>query len=317
MFDSFYVINTKIWNLFLSCTKFSLMKAVLFGKRIDRTNIGKLILFVNKLKKYQQMEFCYHSSFYNLIKEFSQELPEGGVFNTCDELPADTDIFLSLGGDGTFLESLTMVREKEIPIAGINFGRLGFLTTACVGENNPWIEKLVEGDYAIEDRTLLHLGKGELPKDFYPYAMNEITIQRLTPSMLEIDISIDGQKLPKYWSDGILVATATGSTAYSLSIGGPIVTPDSKVLIIAPISPHNLNVRPLVVPDNSKVEISFQGRNPQALLTVDNRSLELKAGEKVTIQKGEFPIKSISINNNFIAALNQKLLWGEDKRNMQ
>lgn len=293
------------------------MKAVLFGKRIDKTNIGKLILFVNKLKEYKQMEFCYHSSFYNLIKDFSQELPQGGLFNSYEQLPEDTGIFLSLGGDGTFLESLTMVRDRGIPIAGINFGRLGFLTTACVQENNPWIEKLVKGEYAIEERTLLHLEKSSLPADFYPYAMNEVTIQRTTPSMLEIDIAVDGQRLPKYWSDGILIATSTGSTAYSLSIGGPIVTPESKVLIIAPISPHNLNVRPLIVPDSSTVEISFQGRNPHALLTVDNRSADLKAGEKVTITKGEFPIRSISINNNFIAALNQKLLWGEDKRNIQ
>ncbi len=293
------------------------MKAVLFGKRIDKTNIGKLVLFVNKLREYKDVEFCYHSSFYNLIKEFREDLPRGGVFDSFAELPGDTDIFLSLGGDGTFLESLTMVRERGIPIAGINFGRLGFLTTACVEASNPWIEKLIQGDYTIEERTLLHLQKDGLPADFYPYAMNEITIQRMTPSMLEIDIAIDGQRLPKYWSDGILVATATGSTAYSLSIGGPIVTPESKVLIIAPISPHNLNVRPLIVPDSSRVEISFLGRNPQALLTVDNRSFNLDAGEKVSITKGEFPIRSISINNNFIAALNQKLLWGEDKRNMQ
>lgn len=293
------------------------MKAVLFGKRIDNTNIGKLIQFINKLKEYRQVDFCYHSSFYNLVKEYWQELPQGGVFETFGELPPDTDIFLSLGGDGTFLESLTMVRDRNIPIAGINFGRLGFLTTACVEEENPWIENLVNGEYTIEERTLLHLNKDNMPEGFYPYAMNEITIQRLAPSMLEINISIDGQVLPKYWSDGILVATATGSTAYSLSIGGPIVTPDSKVLIIAPISPHNLNVRPLIVPLSSVVEISFQGRNPQALLTVDNRSFNLQAGEKVTITKGEFPIKSISINNNFIAALNQKLLWGEDKRNLQ
>ncbi len=293
------------------------MKAALFGKRIDNTNIGRLILFVNNLKEYSHFEFCYHVSFYNLIKEFAQELPQGGLFTSHEDLPDDIDIFLSLGGDGTFLESLTMVRDREIPIAGINFGRLGFLTTACVQENNPWIEKLINGDYAVEERALLHLGKDELPEDFYPYAMNEITIQRLNPSMLEIEIAIDGHPLPKYWADGILVATATGSTAYSLSIGGPIVTPDSSVLIIAPISPHNLNVRPLVVPDSSVVEISFQGRYPKALLTVDNRSLELGAGEKLVISKGQFPIKSISINNNFIAALNQKLLWGEDKRNMQ
>ena len=274
-------------------------------------------MFVNNLKEYKHVEFCYHSSFYELIQELGGILPGGDVFTDYNDLPADVDIFLSLGGDGTFLDSLTMVRDREIPIAGINFGRLGFLTTACVQDNNPWIEKLIKGDYSIEERALLHLQKDNLPADFYPYAMNEISIQRMTPSMLEIDIAIDGHPLPKYWADGILVATATGSTAYSMSIGGPIVTPDSKVLIIAPISPHNLNVRPLIVPHTSTVEISFQGRHPQAHFTVDNRGFTLGAGEKVVISKGEFPIKSISINNNFIAALNQKLLWGEDKRNMQ
>ena len=293
------------------------MKAALFGKRIDKTSIGRLLLFVNNLKEYKHMEFCYHSSFYELIQELGGVLPDGDVFTDYNDLPADIDIFLSLGGDGTFLDSLTMVRDREIPIAGINFGRLGFLTTACVQDNNPWIEKLIKGDYSVEERALLHLQKDNLPEDFYPYAMNEISIQRMTPSMLEIDIAIDGHPLPKYWADGILVATATGSTAYSMSIGGPIVTPDSKVLIIAPISPHNLNVRPLIVPLTSTVEISFQGRNPQAHLTVDNRGFRLGAGEKVVISKGEFPIKSISINNNFIAALTQKLLWGEYKRNMQ
>ena len=293
------------------------MKAALFGKRVDKTSVGRLLLFVNNLKEYRHMEFCYHRPFYSLIQELGGELPQGELFTDHTDLPGQIDIFLSLGGDGTFLDSLTIVRDREIPIAGINFGRLGFLTTACVGDNNPWIEKLINGDYAIEERALLHFQKDNLPDGFYPYAMNEITIQRLTPSMLEIEISIDGQALPKYWSDGILVATATGSTAYSMSIGGPIVTPDSKVLIIAPISPHNLNVRPLIVPQSSTVEISFQGRHPQALLTVDNRSFDIGAGEKVCISRGEFPIKSISINNNFIAALNQKLLWGEDKRNMQ
>ena len=293
------------------------MKVAFFGKRIDETNIAKLLLFIDNLKKYNGMDFCYHTSFHDHIAAFSKELPQGSLFSSYEDLPQDTDIFLALGGDGTFLESVTIVRDRNIPIAGINFGRLGFLTTACVQESNPWIEKLISGDYTIEDRLLLHLAKDGMPEGFYPYAMNEITIQRMTPSMLEIDISIDGQKLPKYWSDGILIATATGSTAYSLSIGGPIVTPDSSVIIIAPIAPHNLNVRPLIVPHTSVVEVSFNGRCNQALLTVDNRSFDLSAGEKVTIGRGGFPIKTISINNNFIAALNQKLLWGEDKRNVQ
>lgn len=293
------------------------MKVALFGKRIDKSNVEKLLLFIGELSKNSDIEFCYHISFIELMQNYNINLPKGEVFNSNETMPKDIKLFFSLGGDGTFLESLTTVRESGIPIAGVNFGRLGFLTTACVEEENPWIEKILGGDYQIEERTLLKLSKDSLPDNFYPYALNEITIQRVTPTMLELNLEVDGQKLPNYWADGIVIASATGSTAYSLSIGGPVVTPDSKVLIIAPIAPHNLNVRPLIVPQNSVIEVSFHGRHPQALLTVDNRSFGIEAGERVKITQGEFPIKSISVNNNFIAALNQKLLWGEDKRNVQ
>lgn len=293
------------------------MKVALFGKRIDKSNVEKLLLLVDELCRVERVEFCYHSSFMALMQDYNLNLPAGEVFASNSDMPKDIHLFFSLGGDGTFLESLTTVRDSGVPIAGINFGRLGFLTTACVGESNPWIEQLLKGNYDIEERALLKLAKDTLPDNFYPYALNEITIQRVTPTMLELNLVVDGQKLPNYWADGIVIASATGSTAYSLSIGGPVVTPDSKVLIIAPIAPHNLNVRPLIVPDNSVIEISFRGRNPQALLTVDNRSFTIEAEERVTITKGEFPVKSISVDNNFIAALNQKLFWGEDKRNSQ
>ena len=155
-----------------------------------------------------------------------------------------------------------------------------------------------------------------MPDDFYKCALNEITLQRRSPIMLEISISVDGRPLPVYIADGILIGSATGSTAYSLSIGGPIVTPDSKVLIIAPIAPHNLNVRPIIVPETSKIEISYNTRGDDALLTADNRFFVFPKHGKLTISKSGYPLKSISINNSFIEALNQKLLWGEDKRNM-
>lgn len=291
------------------------MKLALFGRKTDDSNLKRLALLINKLKDRDGIEFCYCDSFYNLIKEHLPQLPSGTLFHSWMDLPADTDLFLSLGGDGTFLESLTLVREKNIPVAGINFGRLGFLTTACVEDDNPWLDKLLSSDYIIEERTLLTIKTEELPNHFYPYALNEITIQRSGPVMLEIEISIDGSSLPKYWADGILIGSATGSTAYSLSIGGPVVTPDSRVLIIAPIAPHNLNVRPLIVPETSVIEISYTSRHGKALLTVDNRSFCINQGSKVRVSKGRYTLKSVSINSNFIAALNQKLLWGEDKRN--
>lgn len=293
------------------------MKIALFGKKVDETNIDSLLLFINKLSEYKHVQLCYNLNFYNKVKEYAKDVPSGCFFTDESDLPSDTNLFLSLGGDGTFLESLTLVQERQIPIAGINFGRLGFLTTACVQDENPWIDNLLKGEYSIEERALLTLEGVDLQGKIYPYALNEITIQRAAPSMLEIDIAINGQKLPKYWADGLVISTATGSTAYSLSIGAPVVMPDSKVLIIAPIAPHNLNVRPLVVPDNSVIEVSYTGRNPNAILTVDNRFTNLGNGEKIKICKGKFSLKTVSVNNNFIAALNQKLLWGEDKRNMQ
>lgn len=292
------------------------MKLALFGRKMEGCNLKKVALLIGRLSEKKGVELCYGRSFYNQLKNSVKSLPKGSFFTTSEDLPADVELFLSLGGDGTFLESLTLVRNRNIPIAGINFGRLGFLTTARVdGADDGWIDKLLGSDYIIEERTVLSLRTKGLPEGFYPYALNEITIQRSSPVMLEIEISIDGNYLPKYWADGILIASATGSTAYSLSIGGPIVTPDSRVLIIAPIAPHNLNVRPLIVPETSVIEVSYASRHSQALVTVDNRSFTIHQGEKVMISKGGFTLKSISVNNNFIAALNQKLLWGEDKRN--
>lgn len=293
------------------------MKLALYGKKVDESNIDSLMFFINKLNEYKGVELCYNIHFYNKLLKLEKHIPAGCFFTDAKDLPSDINMFVSLGGDGTFLESLTLVQQRQIPIAGINFGRLGFLTTACVSGDNPWIDDLLNGKYSIEERALLTLEGIDDSEQIYPYALNEITIQRSAPSMLEIDVAINGQKLPKYWADGIVIATATGSTAYSLSIGAPVVMPSSSVLIIAPIAPHNLNVRPLIVPDDSVIEISYCGRNPSAILTVDNRFINIGSKKVIKISKGKYPLKTISVNNNFIAALNQKLLWGEDKRNMQ
>ncbi|MDO4736334.1 MAG: NAD(+)/NADH kinase, partial [Bacteroidia bacterium] len=208
------------------------MRLALFGKKVDESNIESLMFFINKLKEYKEVELCYNLQFYNKLQEFAKQIPAGCFFTDAKDLPSDINLFVSLGGDGTFLESLTLVQDRQIPIAGINFGRLGFLTTACVSEQNPWIDDLLSGKYSIEQRALLTIDGIENSEQIYPYALNEITIQRSAPSMLEIDVAINGQKLPKYWADGIVIATATGSTAYSLSIGAPVVMPSSSVLII-------------------------------------------------------------------------------------
>ena len=295
------------------------MKLALFGRKTDISNLKKLNSIINRLIANENVELCFYAPFYEALAESGMARCEFPVFNSHEELPDDTNLFLSLGGDGTFLESITFIRGRAIPVAGINAGRLGFLTTAQIDDDNSWIDKLLNGNYKVDERCILSFESDRedvVPADFYKCALNEITLQRRSPVMLEISITVDGRPLPVYIADGILIGSATGSTAYSLSIGGPIVTPDSKVLIIAPIAPHNLNVRPIIVPETSVIEISYNTRGDDALLTADNRFFVYPKGGKITISRSGSSLLSISINNSFIEALNQKLLWGEDKRNM-
>lgn len=232
-------------------------------------------------------------------------------------IPEGTDFLLSIGGDGTFLSSATIVGNSGIPVIGVNFGRLGFLS-----ENRPEAvaQALASGEYTIEDRTLLEAelseSTGNDAIDNWPFALNEVTVHRSGAAMLGVDVSLDGVMLPTYWADGLLVATASGSTAYSLSVGGPIVQPESKVLIIAPIASHNLNVRPMIVPDTSKIGIGFRSRDEKIMLTMDNRTVECSRDMKVSISMAQFSLRRVRLNSsNFINALTGKLFWGEDIRN--
>ena len=240
----------------------------------------------------------------------------GEDFQSWEDLPADTGLFLSLGGDGTFLQSLTFVRDRGIPVAGINFGRLGFLATARADECARWADDLLAGRYRVEERSLLHVSSEAVPADFYPYALNEVSFQRRGAGMLSIHVTLDGRELPPYWADGLVIATPTGSTAYSLSVGGPLVMPDSEVMVIAPIAPHNLNVRPLVVPMRSVLELSVFSREESALLTLDNRFLPIASGTTVRLARAPFGLQYASLSDDsFIGALRTKLVWGADKRN--
>lgn len=290
------------------------MKIALFGRDINDQDFDKLANVFALIERYTKekgnIEILYFDKFYNYLKSKGLEIPKGSCFKCGSDLPQDTTLLFSLGGDGSFLESLTLIRDRNIPVAGVNFGRLGFLTNSC---ND--FENLINQRYTVKNRTILELADINIPVDFYPYALNEITLQRISPCMLEINVAVDGNALPTYWADGILIATATGSTAYSLSIGGPVAMPQSKVLIISPIAPHNLNVRPLIVPESSDIRISFTGRCNEALLTADNRSYTVFAGEEIRVMKASFSLQCAAVNDNFIGALNQKLLWGEDKRN--
>ena len=249
-----------------------------------------------------------------------RRLAAGGAktYFCTSELQPSTDMLLALGGDGTFLRAINMLRGSEIPIAGINFGRLGFLTSAKVEEGeNSWIDDLLKGNYTIQKRILLHVESDAIPHGIYPYALNEFSIQRQTPAMLRIDVGLGSERLPAYWADGVVVSTPTGSTAYSLSVGGPIVTPDSDVFIVAPIAPHNLNVRPIVAPASTPLEITFSAKSSQmGVVTLDNTSFAVPVGSRFVLRKADYHANCITFHNaGFIDALKDKLLWGEDKRN--
>lgn len=224
---------------------------------------------------------------------------------------------MSVGGDGTFLSASKRVGDSGIPVLGINLGRLGFLSEYSPEEA---CEALLSGAYSYEDRELLQteingkvLGSGSA---FSPYTLNEICVHRSGAALLGIDVALDGNKLPTYWADGLLVATSSGSTAYSLSVGGPICSPDSKVLIIAPIAPHNLNVRPLVVPDSTRISISMRSRDESVMMSMDNRSVILSPDATLDVKVAQFSLKRVRLDNSgFIKALTTKLFWGEDIRN--
>jgi NAD+ kinase len=229
----------------------------------------------------------------------------------------ETDLVLSMGGDGTFLSTAHVVADIGLPILGVNFGRIGFL---C--ENRPEAVKkaLMEGEFSIEYRTVLNATlKGPEARrhiGMLPYSVNEVALHRTGPSVLGIHVCIDGEPLPTYWADGLIVATSSGSTAYSLSVGGPICMPDTKVLVVAPISPHNLNVRPIVIPETAKVDISFESRDGVAVMSTDNHTVEIHPDWTIHVEMAQFSLKRIRLaQTGFVKALTSRLFWGEDMRN--
>ena len=229
----------------------------------------------------------------------------------------ETDLVLSMGGDGTFLSTAHMVSDIGLPILGVNFGRIGFL---CENSPEDVLKALMEGAFDIEFRTVLNTSlKGPGARKsigMLPYSVNEVTIHRKGPSVLGIRVSLNGESLPTYWADGLIVSTCSGSTAYSLSAGGPICMPDTKVLIITPIAPHNLNVRPLVVPETAKVDIAFESRDGMALMSTDNRTMEIEQDWTIHVEMAQFSLKRIRLaESGFVRALTSRLFWGEDMRN--
>lgn len=251
------------------------------------------------------------------LDEMLSRIEKGGIqyymVDAKEGVQENTDMVLSVGGDGTFLSVSKLVADSGIPVVGVNRGRLGFLS-----ENRPEdvADALLTGDYTIEDRTLLSAEVEGEENQFI--ALNEVTVHRSGAAVVSVDVCLDGKWLPTYWADGLIVSTSSGSTAYSLSVGGPIVLPESKVLLISPIAPHNLNIRPLVVPDNAKILLRLQSRDGKFVFTADNVTLELFEDIQIAVSVAQFSLRRVRLNkSDFINALTEKLFWGEDVRNLK
>lgn len=264
-------------------------------------------------------EIAFESNFYNVLNERGLLNKPYKVFAGHDDLDDGYDMLISIGGDGTMLRAATYVRDKSIPLLGINAGRLGFLAT--VQQEN--IEKLLplifENKYKTSPRTLLSIDyEGKDPElNDIDYALNEITVSRKdTTSMITIETKLNGDYLNSYWADGLIISTPTGSTGYSLSCGGPVLMPEVNSLVITPIAPHNLNARPLVIPDDTEIQLKVSGREEQHLISLDSRIITVDVETVLHIKKTGFKINMVEFpEEKFLKTLRKKLLWGEDKRN--
>ncbi len=293
------------------------MKIALYGQTINPEFFGEFSRLFDLLNE-KQIEILVYRPFLEYIQQDCGFHPEfSGYFENGDDLPDDVAYLFSLGGDGTLLKSFLVAKNGSIPLVGINSGRLGFLSDISREEIESAVIDILEGNIFIDERTALEL---EIVKDNeseFQYALNEIAVTKLdSASMINIHTYINDEFLNTYWADGLIVATPTGSTAYSLSVGGPILTPDSENFVISPIAPHNLTVRPMVVPDHHSITLKVEGRGLHFLSSIDSKSEPVYFSETLKIRKAPFKVKTIRLkDHSFFSTLRNKLMWGVDKRN--
>lgn len=290
------------------------MKIAIFGQSFNRVFNEPIERFLTALANRQHELIVFHELAGFLKQNIRCECH--GDFSSHSDLK-DIDLMIAIGGDGTMLNTLLYVRDSGTPVLGLNTGRLGFLSTINTDEIDEVIAAIDSGDYEIAPRTVLHLESAEgmfLPVN---YALNEVAVHKNDiSSMITINAYLDDIFLNSYWADGLIISTATGSTAYSMSCGGPIVMPGTETLVITPIAPHNLNIRPLIVPDTAILRLEVEGREKQHLISLDSRSETVKNSQTLTISKAPFKMNLLRIRNqHFIQTIRQKLMWGLDRRN--
>ena len=294
------------------------MKIAIYGQSVDKIS-KNIFLEILNISKSQNLELFVEEKYNSVLLKNLKTNHNHKVFSSYNDLDKSIDMMITIGGDGTLLRSITYIRDLGIPIIGINTGRLGFLATLNQELLNIELKKVLKGEFDVKERSLLEVSVDDNDNfSDFNFALNEVSVGRKnTTSMIEIKTTLDGEYLNTYWADGLIVSTPTGSTGYSLSCGGPIMTPSSQTFSITPIAPHNLNARPLVISDEIKIQLSVEGREKSHLLSLDSQIISLKNNVKIKIKKANYKIKLASINNNsFYKTLRNKLLWGEDRRNI-
>ncbi|WP_445714849.1 NAD kinase [Flavobacterium sp.] len=294
------------------------MKIALFGQYYQNSTAETVQKVVSFLES-KDIEIAFEAHFLAILKEKNIITTNYETYSNYETLDKDLKALISIGGDGTILKAATFVRDKNIPIIGINAGRLGFLATIQFENIEPLLQKLLDNDYAISKRTLLSIKTTPEYDNFseLDFALNEVTVARKdTTSMITIITYLNGEYLTSYWADGLIISTPTGSTGYSLSCGGPVLTPNVESLVITPMAPHNLNARPLVITDDMEIELRISGREEQFLISLDSRISAVSKDTVVKIKKSPFTISIIEFKEeSFLNTIRKKLLWGEDKRN--
>ena len=293
------------------------MKVAIYGQVLQENTVDFVLELLDELEK-SNAEVAIEKVFSGVLQQKS-ELGTYPVFTENSGLDSSFDMLISFGGDGTILRAITYIWDLDIPIVGVNTGRLGFLSTFRKEEVRKVIQEFVAGDYIIKERSLVEVHSDYNIPEFgdMRFALNEVTVSRKdTTSMITVETYLNDEYLTSYWADGLIIATPTGSTGYSLSCGGPVIVPGVQALAITPIAPHNLNARPLVISDDTVIRMRVSGREDHHLVSLDSRIATLKNGREILVKKAPFTIKMIEYTSeSFLKTIRNKLLWGEDRRN--
>ena len=296
-------------------TKFCEMKIILFSRPSLSTSIEKFGALIEGIKARNIPYAVNEGTASWLADNQGDKIPEGNIYSSMQDVLTDDSVVISYGGDGTLLSAVRALGGHPTPVLGINSGRLGFLAIASQEDALEALDALSAGNYTTEHRSLLSI-EGVLEDDVdFPLAFNEFSVQRKHMGMIGIRVEVDGRMVANYWSDGVIVATPTGSTAYSLSAGGPIVAPECNCMVLTPIAPHNLTMRPLVVPDSSTLRLTIDARDPYAVAAIDNESFTIRNGSSFTITRAKEQVFLVKLQNiSFYDTLKQKMMWGLDGR---